>query len=676
MVSESAPNRDVLVVSSGRYACCAQDPADAYTGFSAIEGWAAGRRGTVTENQGVALAAADENYLDGKLAGWLRPGVSLDGAPELFAFVNPERFAFDTQAASSATSNTIRVGSSEYPATLPAGASAGFEVLVLGPGLEPELGTPVAFGTNSSSPGAGQAQEEAMTALLNQAEPMRTVIVQSIGNPKPASGAAGALGLAMARMGASPWTFYSLDGSGDYAFVGNGFESAAAARRPRNAPRGNQRTAGSQRRRTGQRRRLPARPAHPQLRIRSLPASATRSGRRTTNSSRSPTSRASPGRRPKPPARSPPPGTWPKRSASSRGRAPATNRNSPTSAPPTATARSTSTRPRTSWKGRSTRPMKTSPSPRRSSKPCRTSSGPSSTYVADVREMVSALQVPLGGQSPAVDSQAIAGEVLDALPQGSGSGNATAANLSLASAVLYAGEYIPEVGEVLGPIAAVLGLAGELAQENGEYSPDWRIQASADEIGGKVKNRLAAMSAGLGTIEEILVTDWGKLSTAAAAAAGTWGITARGIQRQTSTIELGINQWMWRAILPAAFELVSFPGAPLGSQNQLDLHHQHRADRMAPLGKNVPSESVFFPLVGFESGQPVTSGAFGMLDGEVLEEVRDPGQLEPGREDLRLPRTGRRGLTQPKLFEDSNWTIAQPHMIEEESPRKPGYCGF
>ncbi len=295
--------------------------------------------------------------------------------------------------------------------------------------------------------------------------------------------------------------------------------------------------------------------------------------------------------------------------------------------------------------------------------------------VADVREMVSALQAPLGGQSPAVDSQTIAGEVLNALPQGSGNGNATAANLSLAAAILYAGEYIPEVGEVLGPIAAVLGLAGELAQENGEYSPDWRIQASADEIGGKVKNRLAAMSAGLGTVEEILVSDWGKLSTAAADSAGAWGITARGIQRQTSTIELGINQWMWRAILPAAFDLVSFPGAPQGSQNQLYCITSIAPTEWEPW-RHAPSSSVFYPLDGFEGGHPTTIGAFGMLDGSYSKKSATRVSPSLAEKIFGSPEQGGAGLTAPALFEDAHWTIASPHMIEEESPLKPGYCGY
>jgi hypothetical protein len=675
MVRESALNRDVLVISSCRYASCTEDPADAYAGYSAIEAWNDGTRVGVTENQGLTPGPVNESELQrhGEIAGWLRPGISLDGTPELFAFVSPERFAFDTQASSSPTSNTIRVGSAEYPATLPAGAGAGFEVLALGPDLEPELGTPVAFGTDSSSPGVGQAQEEAMTALLSQAGRTQTVIVQSIGNPRPASGAAAGLGQAMARIGASLWTFNGLDGSGGYAFVGNG---------------------------SG-----PAGPATPETQVAETSEQMVRSVGGEVNGggslhgllTRNTESALSPGL-------SDPTGTpnyeleqvtyqpgvaWPL--TETPGEVAATQYLAEAlglEPGPGSCYRPEHPDFRSSYCDSSLDIGATENKLERQKYPVdekvsfteaefeavQKQLGIELDDVADVRQMVSALQVPLGGQTPAVDSQKIAGEVLDALPQGSGNGDATAAKLSLAAAVLYASEYIPEAGEVLGPIASMLGLAGELAQENEEYSPDWRIQAAADEIGGKVKERMAAMSAGLGTVEEILVSDWGKLSTVAAKSGNVWGISSRGIQRQTSTIELGIDQWMWRAILPAAFELVSFPGAPLGSQSQLYCVTSIAPTEWSPWRK-APSESVFYPLVGFEGSQPVTSGAYGMLDGSYSKKSATRVSPALAEEIFGAPGKGA-ALTQPELFEDSSWTVARPHMIEEESPLKPGYCGF
>jgi hypothetical protein len=231
------------------------------------------------------------------------------------------------------------------------------------------------------------------------------------------------------------------------------------------------------------------------------------------------------------------------------------------------------------------------------------------------------------------------------------------------------------VGEGLGAIASVLGLASELEQENGEYSPDWQIQAGADEIGGKVKSRLSSMSAGLGTIEDILVTDWGKLSTAAADAAGPWGITARGIQQQTSAIELGINQWMWKAILPAAFELVAFPGAQQGTQEGLYCMTNKVYPTEWHPWKGAPSSSVFFPLAAFEGGKLMASGAYGMLDGSFTKKSSKQVSSSLAEKIFGAPGQGA-ALTAPELFEDSHWTIARPPMIETEGQEKVGNCGW
>lgn len=667
MVAESAPNRDVLVVSSARYSCCGEDP---YASFSAIESYADGRRGTATENQGVNLRPEieGENQRHGELAGWLRPGVSLDGAPELFAFANPERFAFDTAASSSSFSNTIRVGSTEYPTTL-SGAVGGFEVLVLGPNLEPELGTPVAFSTISGT-GEGQAQEEAMTALLNQAGPLQTVIVQSIGDAQPFSGAATALGQALARLGASPWTFLSLDGDGGYAFVGNGFSQArveSGSLTSEVAETSEELTHSGD----GSLHGLLTRNAESAL----SPDLADAIG--TPNYGLDQVTYQ--------------PGVpWPQ--TETEGKIAATQYLAEAlGLEPGPGSCYQPKRPdfRSSYCDRSLNIDATENKLERQKYPANENVSFTQAEfeavqneletelddVADVREMVSALQVPLGGQSPAVNAQKIAGEVLEALPPSSGSGNATAAKLSLASAILHAGSNIPTVGEGLGAIASVLGLAGELEQENGEYSPDWQIQAGADEIGGKVKSRLTAMSAGLGTIEEILVTDWGKLSTAAAAAAGPWGITARGIQQQTSAIELGINQWMWKAILPAAFELVAFPGAQPGTQDGLFC----MTNKVYPTEwfpwKGAPSSSVFFPLTAFERGKLMASGAYGMLDGSFT--TKSSKQVSSGlAEKIFGPPGQGAALTAPELFEDSHWTIARPPMIETEGEEQVGNCGW
>jgi hypothetical protein len=675
LAQKQAPNRDVLVVSGARNGCCGEHEFDPATGFSAIERFSDGEGSQPIENAGPPLNPIDESedQLYGQLAGWLRPGISLDGAAPRYTFVNPERFAFDTQASSSATSNTISVASREYPATLPAGATAGFEVLALGPDREPELGTPFAFGTNSSSPAAGQAAEEAMTALLKQAGPHQTVIVQSIGDPDPATAATGALGQAMSSMGASPWIFFELDGGGGYAFVGNGFGQE----------RGEYQPVKSEVAETSE------------ALVHSVGGEAEGGGSLHGLLTRNAESALSPGLAD---ALGTPnyeldqvtyqPGVpWPL--SESPGDVAATQymaKQLGLESGPGSCYQTEVDVFRASYCDLSMNPVATEIElgqleyPTGESEPftkgefeeVRTQLEKELLDVSHVRELIKALQEPIQLQGPAVNAQAIAGEILEALPPGSSS-NATAAKLSLANSILHAGSNIPEVGEALGAVAAVLGLAGELAQENGEFAPDWKIQTDADEIGAKVKTRLAEMSAGMGTIEEILVTDWGKLSTAAADARTRWGITNRLAQLQTSTMELGINQWMWKAILPGAFELVSLPGLPPGDLGVYCMYDKHYPKQWYPW-RGAASSSMFFPLSAHIGGNFVSPGGFGMLAGSYT----DPSskQVSAGLAEKIYGPAGRgAALTEPELFEEAHWTVSHPEMIEYESQEHVGNCG-
>lgn len=676
LVQKQAPIGDVLVVSGARYGCCAANHSNPATGYSAVERFSEGQDWQVFENAGSPLNPIDESerQLYGQLAGWLRPGISLDGESPRYTFVNPERFAFDTQAAGSATSNTISVGSGEYPATLPAEASAGFEVLILGPDREPELGTPVAFGTNSSSPQTGLLAEFEMSTLLKKAGPQQTVIVQSIGDPKPASPTTTFLAEAMARMGASPWTFYALDGNGGYAFVGNGFGQE----------RSEYQSVRSEVAETSE------------ALVHSVSSEVEGGGSlhglltRNTESGLSPGLADSLGTpnyeldqvtyQPGVP--------WPL--SESPGDVAATQYMAKQLGLGSGSGSCFQTEVevfRASYCDRAMDPLATAielgqlqypagesePFSEEQFKEVQAQLKKELIDVSHVRELIRALQEPIQAQSPAVDAQGIAGQILQALPPRQ-VGNATAGKLSLANSILHAGSNLPAVGEALGAIAAVLGVAGEIAQENGEFAPDWQIQTDADEVGEKVKKRLAEMSAGMGTIEEVLVSDWGKLSTAAADARTSWGINSQLAQLQTSTMELGINQWMWKAILPGAFELVALPGEPPeGTEGVYCMYDPHYLKRWYPW-RGAPASSVFFPLDGHEPGSFNTPGAFAMLAGRYTNPASE--HVSPGlAEKIYGPAGKGAALTQPELYEEAHWTVTHPGIIEEESQEHVGNCG-
>jgi hypothetical protein len=139
----------------------------------------------------------------------------------------PDRPKFNTQESHTSTTNTMNLAGQQFTASLPAGATGGFQVQF----LNPIDFTPVAqdvFATNGvADPIAGI---NAMTNYLNGAQATPHLVVQSIGTvgrPAPPSdpyqpdrGAEAwtRLGQALTAFGANPHTFLGVNGA--YAFFG------------------------------------------------------------------------------------------------------------------------------------------------------------------------------------------------------------------------------------------------------------------------------------------------------------------------------------------------------------------------------------------------------------------------------------------------------------------------
>ena len=139
----------------------------------------------------------------------------------------PDRQKFNTQESHTGTTNTMNLAGQQFTASLPAGATGGFQVQF----LNPIDFTPVAqdvFATNGvADPIAGI---NAMTNYLNGAQATPHLVVQSIGSvgrPAPPSDpyepdrglqAWTNLGQALTAFGANPHTFLGVNGS--YAFFG------------------------------------------------------------------------------------------------------------------------------------------------------------------------------------------------------------------------------------------------------------------------------------------------------------------------------------------------------------------------------------------------------------------------------------------------------------------------
>ena len=163
--------------------------------------------------------------------GWLMPDAVPGTNGDLNFRFQPDRIAFDTESASTPTTNTMTVDGQAFPASLPAGSSGGFQVLLIDPNTFAVLDNRV-FSTNATGLGGGPLSgREAMAKYLRDKQGMRFhVAVQSIGSVgnftnapeeqfvKEMNAAWWEISRALAVYGANPDTFNRV--AGPYAFLG------------------------------------------------------------------------------------------------------------------------------------------------------------------------------------------------------------------------------------------------------------------------------------------------------------------------------------------------------------------------------------------------------------------------------------------------------------------------
>lgn len=652
----SSAGDDVLIVVSGVANCCANDSSDSTSGFSMIENYIQGG-GTQTTNEGMSLR--DGAGAPGEMVGWLQTGVPLDGSPALYSFVSPDRAAFDTQVADSPTTNMMQVGGKLYSSTLPADSTAGFQVLVTNATLQPVLGTPTAFGTDIPVPGQAQAQELAMSTLLGNAikQPGTTVFVQSIGDPTPSSQYAVAVDQQLQLLGGTQGMFLGLNGSGGYALVGNIQPPGETAGTAETSEQWTSSASGGQGAGSGSLNGL--------LRRRFDSAYAPTLADAVNGSSQTAPDfgLAQVAYQPAQP--------WPVDSTAGEQAAttwfaeqlnltpgPGSCYQPPQpdfrssycnlAISPTVLVQELQALDYSSGEGFT----------RADFSAVRTELSKELDDVATVEQLITTLQTPFGSPAvnPATDAQSIAGDVISDLP--TPSTPATSADLSIVGSVFDAAALVPEVGDALGAVGAVLDFASAVTQSNGTTRPYWQVQAAADSIGSVVQQRLATMSGAAGQLEEILVSDYGKLSTAATNANGPWGVSEAGLQQEESTLQLGIEQWMWTSIAPAAFTLDTFPP---GNPSQLKCEINILGDAWYPWAQ-AASQSIFLPLVNWYAGGPQADVMLAMLSGSVSHKssISVTGSL--ANEMFNTPQQGGAGLISPLLLSQGSWTFATPPL--------------
>jgi hypothetical protein len=665
---------DVLIVVTGLPGCCSTDPADSRQGFTLVESYSKSG-GTTLENEGLPIPPGPEaTGQTGEMGGWLQKGIPIDGGEALYTFVSPERVPFETSTSHSATSNTMTVGGRSFPVTLPSGTTAGFEVLVTNAELRPIDGTPTAFGTDAPVAGTAAGGEEGMAKLIGEAatQPGSTVFVQSIGDPTPSTADAVKTATELQTLGASPWVFLSQDGAGPWAFVGNteagstedlkGTTAEASAQWSRQA--GGPHAAGGGTL-DGLLRRNDLGALAPQVadsvgtpnfeleqvtyqEATPWPGNAGElaATRWFAETLKVGTGAESGG------------DCWTPSPSQPEFQAVYCNQNE------NLVALRSEVSKQAYQSGHGFGPVEFEGAKRELE-----------TQILDVetvRGLFKELREPLGAQDPAVDSNKIAGKIIEATPAPKKS--AVSGNLGLAGSIFDAAAYVPAVGEVLGPIGSILDMASQLTQEEGLASPDWKVQTSADAIGGVVEERLRKMTGELGETEEIIDSDWGKLSATAADAGSRWGVDQRELAAANSTVELGISQWMWAAIAPAAFQLVGVRRVAENSGPQIFCSASYGRGWWYPW-RDAASESVFYPLSSFEGGRATSTTAFGMIDGsyEDIQSIRVDEAL--GQAMFASPSQGGAGLGTPWFFEHASWTTKYPKYERGSNELPDHFCG-
>lgn len=116
------------------------------------------------------------------MKGWLMPDAVPAANGDLNFRYQPERIAFNTRAASTPTSNTMEIGGRSLPASLPAGASGGFQVTVINP-VTFAVGDSRVFSTNSEGVGGSPllGRRDMAAYLTSGIESGETLAIQSIG---------------------------------------------------------------------------------------------------------------------------------------------------------------------------------------------------------------------------------------------------------------------------------------------------------------------------------------------------------------------------------------------------------------------------------------------------------------------------------------------------------------
>jgi hypothetical protein len=154
----------------------------------------------------------------------------------------------------------------------------------------------------------------------------------------------------------------------------------------------------------------------------------------------------------------------------------------------------------------------------------------------------------------------------------------------------------------LGFGTSLIGLAGD--NDDGSTGASLgALSAAATDYGRQLDNRFKAVLTNLDSIEDVIATDYGKLSMMAANAKGDWAIGRPEARSMNAQLKAGTTQDLWTKLLPTAYTLYQFPPPQAGYKLQ-DLQCGDR-----PPGHYVyegqPDAAIFAPIAGVDgNGSP------------------------------------------------------------------------
>ena len=184
-------------------------------------------------------------------------------------------------------------------------------------------------------------------------------------------------------------------------------------------------------------------------------------------------------------------------------------------------------------------------------------------YLGTVGKLVDNLQEPLlGGYST---FQAHVADVFQDIqtsvtPPPDSTTTASAAQISID--VLWMASYIPGIGDAFGLLAGFGQLALDTSNDTNGTPDGDSFEASPTEVPDELAERLQTLYSEMDSVEDILVSDWGKLSTAAQRAVTSWQWDDRiDYGHARDVFDASMTKQAWESLFPVEYTTYEFGDA-------------------------------------------------------------------------------------------------------------------